>query len=63
VELLKNKFGIPTYLSDDIPERLALPTGAYDYGFAMSLFSHLPHISFARWIQARCFRLRIRMGV
>ena len=50
VEFLKTSFGIEARLSSHEPEDLSIG-GDYDFIFVLSLFSHLPDRSFARWLK------------
>ena len=50
VEFLKLNFDVESILSTHEPEDLGIG-GDYDFIFVLSLFSHLPDISFARWLK------------
>ena len=51
------KVGVAPYLSSYDPGALSLG-GAYDFIYVLSLFSHLPDHSFAKWLQALYAYLR-----
>jgi SAM-dependent methyltransferase len=49
VEFIEERIGVPSILSDAVPERLVL-TPKYDVIFALSFFSHMPKTSWSRWL-------------
>lgn len=51
VDFATKTFGVQGFLSASIPEQLAVPR-KYSVVFVLSLFSHLPRHTWARWLQA-----------
>ena len=51
VTFARQTFGVQGVLSASVPEALATPR-QYDTVFVLSLFSHLPRSTWARWLQA-----------
>ena len=51
VAFARQTFGVQGVLSASVPEALATPR-QYDTVFVLSLFSHLPRSTWARWLQA-----------
>ncbi len=51
VEFATRTFGVQGFLSASVPEDLAAPR-SYDTVFVLSLFSHLPRSTWARWLKA-----------
>ena len=51
VDFATRTFGVQGFLSASVPEQLA-PPRQYDTVFVLSLFSHLPRSTWARWLQA-----------
>ena len=51
VDFATQTFGVTGFLSSSVPEQLAAPR-QFDTVFALSLFSHLPRSTWARWLQA-----------
>ena len=51
VAFARQTFGVQGVLSASVPEELATPR-QYDTVFVLSLFSHLPRSTWARWLQA-----------
>ncbi|GAB2455469.1 hypothetical protein GCM10027082_02500 [Comamonas humi] len=51
VDFAARTFGVQGFLSASVPEALAAPR-QYDTVFVLSLFSHLPRGTWARWLQA-----------
>ena len=51
VEFSRRTFGVEGFLSAGVPEDVRWP-GQYDLVFVLSLFSHLPRATWARWLQA-----------
>ncbi|MFN7042970.1 MAG: class I SAM-dependent methyltransferase [Acidovorax temperans] len=50
VEFSRATFGVEGFLSASVPEQVRWP-GQYDLVFVLSLFSHLPRATWARWLQ------------
>lgn len=59
VEFLQSNFGVKAVLSDSLPERLDLHR-TFDVVFVVSLFSHLPKLSWTRWL--RVISRRVKRG-
>ena len=51
VDFATRTFGVEGFLSASVPEALAVPR-SYDTVFVLSLFSHLPRSTWARWLKA-----------
>lgn len=51
VEFSRATFGVDGFQSASVPEAVRWP-GQYDLVFVLSLFSHLPRATWARWLQA-----------
>ncbi|EER61707.1 Methyltransferase type 12 [Acidovorax delafieldii 2AN] len=50
VDFSQNTFGVGGFLSASVPEDVQWP-GRYDLVFVLSLFSHLPRSTWARWLK------------
>jgi SAM-dependent methyltransferase len=49
-DFIRREFDVETYPSDIDPGKAVIGEG-YDFIFVLSLFSHLPHRTFASWLQ------------
>ncbi len=52
IAFMKERLGMKAELSSFEPEQLEIEKGEFDFIFVLSLFSHLPHASFSRWLKA-----------
>jgi SAM-dependent methyltransferase len=59
IEFLRSQFGVKAVLSDAIPEKFILRR-KFDVVFVISLFSHLPKLSWTRWL--RRISQRVKRG-
>ncbi len=50
VEFISQELNVKTVLSDSTPEQLELPC-QYDMIFVLSFFSHMPEVTWSRWLQ------------
>ena len=50
INFLNEKFGVDVVLSNSIPEKLEI-SDKFDVIFALSFFSHMPKITFGRWLK------------
>lgn len=57
VEFIEQKIGVPSILSNPVPESLGLDE-EYDVIFALSFFSHMPRRSWIRWLDTLASGLR-----
>lgn len=52
IAFMRERLAMKAELSSFEPEQLAIPKSSFDFIFVLSLFSHLPHASFSRWLGA-----------
>jgi len=57
VSFLKSEIGVKSHLSSHYPEGLEA-TGAYDFTYALSFFSHMPILTWARWLAKLAYTVR-----
>ncbi len=58
VRFMGDELGLSAALSSHIPEELNLPEAAYDAIFVLSFFSHMPRVTWGRWLKVLFQRLR-----
>lgn len=57
IDFLQNELGKPAVLSNSIPEMLELRS-EFDIVFALSFFSHMPRLTWLRWLLALYARVK-----
>lgn len=57
INFIESEIGIPAILSHSLPEKLETPNH-YDVIFALSFFSHMPIVTWKRWLQALKSKLK-----